>query len=50
MFFVDEAQTGIGRTVTLLCSEQYHILPNIITLQKVWAEGFQWVQSLWMKQ
>ena len=27
-------QTGIGRTGTLLCSEQYHIRPNIITLAK----------------
>jgi acetylornithine/succinyldiaminopimelate/putrescine aminotransferase len=34
LFLVDEAQTGIGRTVTLLCSEQYHILPNILTLAK----------------
>lgn len=34
LFLVDEVQTGIGRTGTLLCSEQYHIRPNIITLAK----------------
>lgn len=34
LFLVDEVQTSIGRTGTLLCSEQYHIRPNIITLAK----------------
>lgn len=34
LFLVDEVQTGIGRTGTFLCSEQYHIRPNIITLAK----------------
>ncbi len=31
-------QTGIGRTGTFLCSEQYHIRPNIITLADKIAE------------
>ncbi len=34
LFMVDEVQTGIGRTGTLLCSEQYEISPDIITLAK----------------
>lgn len=34
LLIVDEVQTGIGRTGTLLCSEQYGIQPNIITLAK----------------
>lgn len=34
IFIVDEVQTGIGRTGTLLCSEQYEINPDIITLAK----------------
>ncbi|MGF0034275.1 acetylornithine transaminase [Bariatricus sp. SGI.154] len=34
LFLVDEVQTGIGRTGTFLCCEQYHIRPNIITLAK----------------
>ncbi len=34
MLIVDEVQTGIGRTGTFLCCEQYQIHPNIITLAK----------------
>lgn len=34
MLIVDEVQTGIGRTGTFLCCEQYDIHPNIITLAK----------------
>lgn len=34
LLIVDEVQTGIGRTGTFLCCEQYHIRPNIITLAK----------------
>ncbi len=49
LFLVDEVQTGIGRTGTLLCSEQYQSVPILLPLQKVWAEGFRLVQSLWMK-
>lgn len=33
-FIVDEVQTGIGRTGTLLCSEQYGVRPNVTTLAK----------------
>ncbi len=33
-FIVDEIQTGIGRTGTLLCSQQYDIHPDVITLAK----------------
>ena len=39
MLIVDEVQTGIGRTGTFLCCEQYHILPNIITLAKGLGAG-----------
>ena len=34
LLIVDEVQTGIGRTGTFLCCEQYHIRPNIITPAK----------------
>lgn len=34
LFMVDEVQTGIGRTGTLFCFEQYGILPDVITLAK----------------
>lgn len=34
LLIVDEVQTGIGRTGTFLCCEQYQIHPNIITLAK----------------
>lgn len=34
LIVVDEVQTGIGRTGTLLCSEQFDIEPSIITLAK----------------
>lgn len=33
-FIVDEIQTGIGRTGTLLCCEQYQIHPDVVTLAK----------------
>ncbi|WP_270739521.1 aspartate aminotransferase family protein [Massilioclostridium coli] len=33
-FIVDEVQTGMGRTGSLLCCEQYDIHPNIVTLAK----------------
>lgn len=33
-FIVDEVQTGIGRTGTLLCSEQFGVHPNVTTLAK----------------
>lgn len=33
-FIVDEIQTGIGRTGTLLCCEQYDIHPDVVTLAK----------------
>lgn len=34
LLIVDEVQTGVGRTGTFLCSEQFGIVPNIITLAK----------------
>ena len=34
LFIVDEVQTGIGRTGTLLASEQLKVKPNITTLAK----------------
>lgn len=33
-FVVDEIQTGISRTGTLLCCEQYGICPDVVTLAK----------------
>ncbi len=34
LLIVDEVQTGIGRTGTLLASEQFAVKPNIVTLAK----------------
>jgi len=34
VFVIDEVQTGIGRTGTLLCYEQYDIEPDVISLAK----------------
>ncbi len=34
LFIVDEVQTGIGRTGSILASEQFNIKPDIITLAK----------------
>lgn len=39
LLIVDEVQTGIGRTGTFLCSEQYGIYPNVITLAKGLGAG-----------
>jgi len=39
LLIVDEVQTGIGRTGTFLCCEQYQIHPNIITLAKGLGAG-----------
>jgi len=39
LLIVDEVQTGIGRTGTFLCCEQYGIRPNIITLAKGLGAG-----------
>ena len=39
LLIVDEVQTGVGRTGTFLCSEQYDIKPNIITLAKGLGAG-----------
>ena len=39
LLIVDEVQTGIGRTGTFLCCEQYRIHPNIITLAKGLGAG-----------
>lgn len=33
-FIVDEIQTGVGRTGTFLCCEQYDIHPDVVTLAK----------------
>ena len=34
LLIVDEVQTGIGRTGSLFCFEQYGILPDIVTAAK----------------
>lgn len=34
LFIVDEVQTGIGRTGSILASEQFNIKPDIVTLAK----------------
>lgn len=39
LLIVDEVQTGVGRTGTFLCCEQYEIHPNVITLAKGLGAG-----------
>lgn len=39
LLIIDEVQTGIGRTGTFLCCEQYDIQPDIITLAKGLGAG-----------
>lgn len=39
LLIADEVQTGIGRTGTFLCCEQYQIHPNVITLAKGLGAG-----------
>nr|MCR4688010.1 aminotransferase class III-fold pyridoxal phosphate-dependent enzyme [Saccharofermentans sp.] len=39
LLIIDEVQTGIGRTGTLFCYEQYGINPDIVTLAKGLAGG-----------
>ncbi len=39
LLIIDEVQTGIGRTGTLFCYEQYGITPDIVTLAKGLAGG-----------
>lgn len=39
LLIVDEVQTGVGRTGTFLCCEQYGIYPNVITLAKGLGAG-----------
>ena len=39
LLIVDEVQTGIGRTGTLFCYEQYQIIPDIVTSAKGLAGG-----------
>lgn len=39
LLIVDEVQTGIGRTGTFLCCEQYGIHPNVITFAKGLGAG-----------
>jgi len=39
LLIVDEVQTGVGRTGTFLCSEQYGIYPNVVTLAKGLGAG-----------
>ncbi len=39
LLIVDEVQTGIGRTGTMFCYEQYGITPDIMTLAKALGGG-----------
>ena len=39
LFIVDEVQTGVGRTGTLLTSRQFGVIPDITTLAKGLAGG-----------
>lgn len=39
LFIVDEIQTGIGRTGSLLCSEQFNVHPDVILLGKALSGG-----------
>ena len=39
LLLVDEVQTGVGRTGTLFCFQQYGILPDVVTFAKGIAGG-----------
>ena len=39
LLLVDEVQTGIGRTGTLFCYEQYGIHPNVVSMAKALGGG-----------
>lgn len=39
LLIADEVQTGVGRTGTFLCCEQYGIHPNVVTLAKGLGAG-----------
>ena len=39
LLMVDEVQTGMGRTGTLFCYEQYGIEPDVITSSKALGGG-----------
>lgn len=39
LLIVDEVQTGVGRTGTFLCCEQYEIHPDLVTLAKGLGAG-----------
>ncbi len=39
LLMVDEVQTGVGRTGTLFCFQQYGILPDVVTFAKGIAGG-----------
>ncbi|CAL9729229.1 ornithine aminotransferase [Monosporozyma unispora] len=39
LFIVDEIQTGIGRTGSLLCSDQFNVHPDVILLGKALSGG-----------
>lgn len=39
LMILDEIQTGMGRTGTLFCFEQYHIVPDILLLAKAFGGG-----------
>ena len=39
LLLIDEVQTGVGRTGTLFCYQQYGILPDVVTFAKGIAAG-----------
>lgn len=40
LLVLDEVQTGMGRTGTLFCHEQYGVIPDVMTVAKGLASGF----------
>ena len=49
LLLVDEVQTGIGRTGSLFCFQQYDILPDAVTFAKGIAGGLPWRACCAMK-
>ena len=48
LLMVDEVQTGMGRTGTLFCYEQYGIEPDVITSSKALGGGYaHWCVSVY---
>jgi acetylornithine/N-succinyldiaminopimelate aminotransferase len=49
LLVIDEVQTGVGRTGSLFCYQQYGIIPDVVTLAKALGGGFP-IGAMMVKQ